>query len=464
MRIIVPGKQNVLRLLDTAVREGAAYRPSAYLLRCETDGGLLLCSTLTGELALIPERELSGGLCSPRHPAFRDLAKHRLIVPESMDEYAAALQLRAVLNRARGRGGIVTHYNILTTTRCNARCFYCYENGIRQSDMSGETADRLVRFIIGHCGNKQVKLSWFGGEPLLGMRAADRICAGLRENGIDFSSDMTSNGYLFDDELVKKAREAWALRQVQITLDGTQEVYDRVKAYAGIKGSAFKRVIRNIGLLLDSGIAVFIRLNADLHNIGDLLVLARELYGMFKGRERLHVYARTLNEGAGSDPIRHDDSDRTRLDERFRELQQALEECGWPRVTDQSLPCLALHSCMADDVRSLQVAPDGVIGKCEDLIYEKTVGTLENGVTDKEACAYWREQGPREECRDCSIFPSCRKLLKNCPLKSPECPKDERERRIRAYRDAMLREYEAYKKGAAAPDGGEGLDAREECM
>ena len=37
---------------------------------------------------------------------------------------------------------------------------------------------------------------------------------------------MISNGILFDEESVKKAKEFWKLGNIQITLDGTYDYYD----------------------------------------------------------------------------------------------------------------------------------------------------------------------------------------------------------------------------------------------
>ena len=55
---------------------------------------------------------------------------------------------------------------ILTTSNCNARCYYCYENGIKKEDMSLDTAKKIVELIKEHHKNKRIFINWFGGEPL----------------------------------------------------------------------------------------------------------------------------------------------------------------------------------------------------------------------------------------------------------------------------------------------------------
>ena len=60
------------------------------------------------------------------------------------------------------------YFRILTSTACNVRCPYCYENGITPITMSESTMDEVIEFI-----NRRVvpsepfKIEWFGGEPLI---------------------------------------------------------------------------------------------------------------------------------------------------------------------------------------------------------------------------------------------------------------------------------------------------------
>ena len=58
---------------------------------------------------------------------------------------------------------------------------------------------------------------------------------------------MISNGYLFDDTIIEKSVNDWNLNSVQVTLDGTEEVYNKIKSYiCHDLISPFMRVIENI--------------------------------------------------------------------------------------------------------------------------------------------------------------------------------------------------------------------------
>lgn len=87
-----------------------------------------------------------------------------LIIPNTLDETAMVNY-----NRARDTFTQKTAtYRILTTTCCNARCFYCYEDGIQPITMTIDIANRVADFIINKSRDKKrIALNWFGGEPLL---------------------------------------------------------------------------------------------------------------------------------------------------------------------------------------------------------------------------------------------------------------------------------------------------------
>ena len=448
MRIISPGRRHYLKYLPApSPARGAGYVRSRFLLCLETEEGTLLCNTLTGALILLSREEAALVSEEPRplSPETEELAAGRFLVPASCREAAAADQLRALLLRLQAARREYTAYNILPTTFCNARCFYCYESGLTHTRMTEETADRLARFMAAHCGGRKVHLSWFGGEPLLGRDRIDQICRRLTELNVPFDSKMTSNAYLLDEALVRHAKEAWKLHNIQVTLDGTEEVYNRTKAYAGVRDNPYKRVLRNISLLLDAGISVDIRLNMDSHNAENLTELAGELTALFRGREMLSVYVSPLNEGEGFTPVRHTEAERRLLERQLEDLRDTLSQSGWPQYRAEELPALLAASCMADNPGALQCTPDGVLSKCEDRLYEHPVGTVSEGVTDEAQAAFWRQRRSFDGCEACPLYPCCDRLLANCPVKTNRCTGYDKEHRIARYREIMLREYKRWK-------------------
>ncbi len=454
MDIIVHGNMNCLKFFSRP-REGCGslFIPSRYMIRQAVSDGVLLCSTLTGELALLNPEEVKymGGEPVPFSSETADLIAHRFLVPRDVPENRTVDQLHSVMLKRREAKNVINNYSVLTTTYCNARCFYCFESGIRHVHMSEETADRLVRFITEHHGESKVKLAWFGGEPLLGRRRIDRICQGLSERGVVFTSTMTSNGYLFDPESVHRASEVWNLKRVQITLDGTEKLYNKIKAYVSPDDNPYRRVMHNIGLLSDAGIYVNIRLNLDSHNGQDLALLIRELSERFPERKKISVYVSILNEGLGFDPISHTAGDREKLHQTIIGLWDLLKKQGWPVFGASEFPQLKDGFCIASSPYSIQCTPDGIFSKCTGSIYENPVGNLTEGITDTEKIIWWRQRSPFDGCEACPLYPSCTRHLVHCPSRTP-CIEEELKGRIEGYKELMIKKYEDRKTEISEKD------------
>lgn len=370
-----------------------------------------------------------------------ELVENWFYVPEDHDDKTLCQQVRNVarmlLPPARG----ITNYTIFTTTDCNARCFYCFEKSTKRIPMSLKVAEKTAQFIIGYCGGKEVNLSWFGGEPLYNMEAIDIICRRLEERGIVFYSKMISNGYLFDKEIVLKAKENWKLRHVQITLDGTEEVYNKVKAYIYKGVNAFRRVIENVHLLLEAGIAVSIRLNIDTYNSDDLMNLSRFLKKDFYGKKGFHVYVHPLfgenNHYAVDDPVRRKD-----LFVKMEQLQDTFDGAGMG-IDSLYTHFIKTNCCMADHPTSLAVFSSGQLGKCEHYVEEKFVGHLDNGdVFDQEEVAAFRQLHPEiEECDNCPLYPDCIRLIRCASFYG--CYPESRNYTLRELRSGMRASYYA---------------------
>ena len=97
--------------------------------------------------------------------------------------------------------------------------------------MTEGMARRVADYIIHHYNGEKLTLHWFGGEPLYNKPVITQICLLLKEAGVEYSSQMISNGYLIDDEITREAKTLWNLKKIQITLDGTEKIYNQIKAY-----------------------------------------------------------------------------------------------------------------------------------------------------------------------------------------------------------------------------------------
>lgn len=448
MQIISKASKDVLTILGTPKAEQTDYRMIHYCLEHRVEDGFLLFNLLTLELVLLSEAEYQNRTELPY------LRSRWFAVPETMQEKEYAdLVLWVLRNRAK-KPKAITGYTILTTTDCNARCFYCYELGRSRIPMSEETAKKAVRYIKDHHGDKPVKLLWFGGEPLYNYPAIDTICQGLQQEGIPFSSTMISNGYLFREELVRKAADLWNLKQVQITLDGTEAVYNRVKAFIHREESSPYRVVMdNIERLLDASVRVVIRLNMDLHNAEDLLDLTQELASRFGGRSGISVYAHHLFSGNQQMADSRTDEEWDVRDQAMQRLQDKLRACGLS--SRRGIPKqYSLNHCMADSGSSVTILPTADVGLCEHYSESEFVGHLDRAELDPAMVASWKQTMPEiPECAQCFYYPACVKL-KKCPNGAVCFPilRKEQRRKTTAQMEEEYRRWKTAGQAEESPD------------
>lgn len=383
------------------------------------------------------------------------LLKHWFIVPADFDEKNLVEELRLackLINKKRG----ITSYKILTTTRCNARCFYCYEHGIKYRDMTEETAGKIVDYIKTHHNGRHVTLSWFGGEPLMRPDIIDIICEGLADGNIEYSSVMISNGYIFNDELIKCAKDKWNLKNIQITLDGTRDVYNKTKNYynendadiynyAGkyvneeISAHPYDRVIRNIHMLSDNNISVNIRLNVGAYNYDDMDKFADILGHEFSDVNRVTAYVGGLFE----EMDREEDLKKDLVNNIIK-LSDKLNNLGLGSYLKSGLK-LRITGCMADNDNHVGFGPDGLIIKCEHFLDDKTIGHIDSDYTDMKVVEEWKEREEEgAECDSCPAYPACYKL-KNCPI-SHSCSVSERDEIIAQNKRTILHELSVEKE------------------
>ena len=433
MKSILPAKEFITRLWGRPNPKDTVYRLMKYLLRFSVEDGVLLHNTVTGQLIHMTDEEagLLDNLPAKPTDAMRELIADHFLVPNNFDEYSSVKQLRKIL-QSRETGDAINHYVILPTTFCNAHCFYCYESDYPRVHMTEETADKVINFIADHHEGKEVIINWFGGEPLVGIKRIDQISQGLKDREIPYASSMISNGYLFDEETVTKAVELWKLERVQITLDGPEEVYNRVKAYMNAAENPYQRVLKNIELLVDKGVRVNIRLNLGFHNIEDIRTLIEELGKRYSGKHLVSGYLSMLFDGEGFEPVQRSQNDTIEL----AKVMDALAE----RMRDLNLfhdkwkaPSLEFKQCIADNPHALVIQPDGGFCRCEHENVLESYGNLDEGVLDPQKPIIWKETIERSDhCDDCPVYPACF-LLSHCFNSERECVNEYIERYISSH-------------------------------
>ena len=363
------------------------------------------------------------------------------LVPEDSNDVQLLEELRSAMKLFDYKKGI-NSFKILTTTDCNARCFYCYEAGIKKENMSRENAEKTVGFIEKVRGEGEVTLAWFGGEPMMNTEVMDIICRGLKDRGIGYASVMTSNGYLFDEEQIDKSVKDRNLKNIQITLDGTKDIYNKVKAYTDAEDDPYERVLRNIRNLADAGVRVNIRLNMGAGNFDDTLNLIDELSGRFSDNKNVSAYV----SGLFQELEKEDATLKKDLSEKLIIAAKKIADSGLDRPKIKNIHTRT-GGCMADNDNHIGISPSGKLMKCEHFIFDRLVGDIDLG-KDDELSKRWKERMPDGYlCGKCTVRPVCYRL-EGCPVSHP-CDKFEQREFMLRKESQILKNWELInRKGA----------------
>ena len=117
--------------------------------------------------------------------------------------------------------------------------------------MTEEVISSIIKFLKNNETTKNVHVTWFGGEPLMGINQIRSLYSQMIQlSDKRYSFSMITNGFLMSLNIIEFLKEM-KLRHIQITLDGLKENHNKVK-YTSNCADTFTRTIKNIDLLVSS--------------------------------------------------------------------------------------------------------------------------------------------------------------------------------------------------------------------
>lgn len=418
------------------------YRKLFYTITCEVDNGLLVYNTMTKAMVHLGPDESDIFLKGNGNVKF--LVENWFLVPYNFNERELWRQIFDIALHFHPESRDITRYTIFTTMDCNARCFYCYQKGKPHISMTKSVALDTVKFIREHSNGKKVHIQWFGGEPLMNREIISFICSELDKSDIHYESKIITNGYLMDEQTSALAKKEWNLKRAQISLDGTQEIYNKSKAYIYKGTNPYRIVLDNIHHLLEIGINVIIRLNIELYNADKMLKLVHELAEEFKKESGLTIYTHPLCGDTFKNVSMKDDAKRRLLFLKEKEIDKTIQNYKLSKKPHLDRKIRISH-CMADNDSSITILPDGHIGKCEHFTDSNYIGHLNVREFDSKMVESFKILAQEiEACKVCAYYPECRRLLK-CETAQP-CFPELQEEQFSKIRMGMLEEYRKYLK------------------
>lgn len=300
---------------------------------------------------------------------------------------------------------------ILPTYQCNLRCWYCiqeHQNVNITEEMIVRIKKHIEKYLLEN-EIKQFRLSWFGGEPLLGYKKltditlySKKIC---EKYGIIFYCDITTNSLLLNPERIKELGSI-GVSSFQITIDGCREKHNQVKRNK--ENTAFDMAINNI-----------IEIVKTIPNINCTLRINYSDETLEPGRIMHDVNLLIPNEYRNKIKIAPckiwQVKDADIPEEKVNELYSIA------RRKNYRINTIVRGLCYVDYTHYNCVFPNGKIGKCDNDKLENTKGIL----TDTGEIL-WDEKYPFELhksinedciCYNCKHLPFC---MGPCPFKRDE--------------------------------------------
>ena len=340
-----------------------------------------------------------------------------LVKSDTSEDEKARNKLKKIVNSE------ILELTILPTLQCQFRCTYCYEEKTDWK-IDNSTEIKILKFIEKNiAGKKGVKISWFGGEPLLEKQTVFKITKKAKElckkNHIPFYSDMTTNAYSLDLETFKKCL-SYGINCFQITIDGTKEIHDKLRVLINKKGT-FDTIMKNLVSIKESinkkiSFTIAIRINFVKESILKFEEIIDFFDGTFGDDNRFYIFMKTVGDYGGE--IVNKIADQLVDKDGFPDIDLSKKKIA---ITKYSFINDVCNICYAAKKNSFVIMPDATVKKCTVSLDNKTnlIGFIDedgNLVSNSEIKKWNFENFSIKlpKCKKCVFYANC--FLLGCPF------------------------------------------------
>ncbi len=332
-----------------------------------------------------------------------------MIVPQSTDEHELV-----ETQFAKGKKDLsYLDLTILLTRQCQLRCVYCFEGDKKDEALDDTTSDDILSFLERQLPTlKKLRVTWFGGEPLLAYSKLKSLSLRLLEfcdrHGVEYSADITTNGFALSEERCRELVNDLKVKRYIVTLDGPRDIHDQRRPMrSGLP--TFQKIWKNINTLIEYGAMVLIRMTIDKANVKSIPTLLDEIAAGPFARKTGLSFCRTMDFDFTPDSVQ----DVIYTEKEFADIEWGLIQYAHQlRLWGYRFPHAAPSGgCLREG--DIVIGTHGEIYKCLDTvgdqqwesgnIGEKTV------LSRPEWYERWLNWTPSQSpgCRACVLQPLC---------------------------------------------------------
>ena len=301
---------------------------------------------------------------------------------------------------------------ILLTQQCQFRCVYCFEGTKKDIELDEDTSCDIIRFLESKSdGLKKLRVTWFGGEPLLAFARlktlSQRLIAFCEQHHINYIADMVTNGYNLTEERCRELTQDLRIKRYIITLDGPAPMHDKRRPLrSGLP--TFNKVWDNITALVEIGALVNLRMTIDRENLESIPALLDKIASGPFARKTGLSFCRTMDYDFTPDTVQEVIfNEREFADIEWGLIQYAHQLGLWGYRFPHSAP---LGGCLRRG--DIVIGTRGEIFKCLDTVGDERwiSGHITGEDTNHpEWYAQWLNWSPTQSasCRVCVLQPLC---------------------------------------------------------
>jgi len=385
------------------------------IMNMRTERHIKIASELANEFSSLFEQTKFD--CNPEDWRYKALIDGGFIIAENFNE-ARWVELK---HNEVVFGSETFSVTLMPTNDCNFRCVYCYQTPDPKY-MSEEVEKKVLRFFerkVPH--SKKVRVSWFGGEPLLDReqtcRMANEIDKICKKNQVPLIGVMNTNGYNLDVNTFKRLI-ASRLLSYEICIDGPQEMHNQTRPHMHDKDS-FKMILDNLIKIKDQVSSnifqITIRCNVTPAMNEHFETYLKILAEYFRNDTRFHVYFQGVRDWGG------DRIEEKSIPKNENEIYKVwYDEAAKMNLTSaESFPLEPFVGyCEGNRKNGYIVNCDGTLHKCTIAMYNKehedvdSIGYIDDfgrDIVDENKLANWivRQKPIPDSCRVCEMYPMC---------------------------------------------------------
>lgn len=311
------------------------------------------------------------------------------------------------------------HLIILPTEQCNFRCTYCYEK-FELKQMSNITSDSIIEFINNSSARlKLLNISWFGGEPLLGLRTIIKISSAIqsitRSKDIVYVGHMTTNGYLLNIKNLTTLVNL-GVNNYQITLDGFGQDHDNKRKKINGKGT-FKVIWDNLIQARNSNLnfKITLRIHFSPNNLDETIMLFDNLSKHLIDDPRFELFFHSIDNLGGDHNLMNFFKTYEDKLNHLKKIESII--LRKPQTTEMA------YICYAAKMNSFVIRSDASIAKCtvsldsevNKIGFLKPDGTVKLDINKLRSWAYQLIKGSEADKR-CPSWKAQQHYLSNTKI------------------------------------------------